>query len=77
MTMKHRLERLEVEAHRRQVARYLPEGWTLDAFLGAAIAWLEMPLEQQRASMPQFTDAELAEIRGWLPCYRRARWARR
>jgi hypothetical protein len=73
MDHKRRIEALEVAHHRRQVARYVPPGWTLDAFLDAAIRWLEQPPEVRQASMPGFSEAEHAEISSWLPRYRRLR----
>lgn len=77
MTRCQRIEALEVAHQRRLATRYAPPGWTTDALLDAAIAWLEQPLEAQRESMPMFTTVELAEIRSWLPRYRRARMAGR
>jgi hypothetical protein len=73
MSLSRRIERLEVEAHRRHVARYVPQGWTLDRFLDAAIAWLEMPLQERRERMPMFSEAEHIEIAVRLPKYRRLR----
>ena len=77
MTMKRRIEALEAAHLRRRWAPHTPQGWTVNDLLDAAIAWLERPLAEQRADMPMFTAAELAEIRSWLPAYRRARWAGR
>jgi hypothetical protein len=74
MTIKRRVEALEMTALRRQVASYVPLGWTLEAFLDEAIAWLEQPMEARQASMPGFTEAEHAEMASWLPKYRRLRW---
>jgi hypothetical protein len=68
---------LEVAHHRRLFEQYTPPGWTTDAFMAAAIRWLEMPLDQQRADMPNYTESERREMNSWLPALRRARWARR
>jgi hypothetical protein len=77
MTRIQRLESLEAAYQRRHWARYCPKGWTLDAFLDAAIAWLEMPIDELHARMPMFTEAELLEMQSRLPAYRRARMAGR
>jgi hypothetical protein len=66
MTARQRLDKLEVAHVCHQAATYAPPGYTLDAFMDAAIAWLEMPLAQQQARMPQFTPAELETIKARL-----------
>jgi hypothetical protein len=68
-----RLDALEAAHWRRKVARYCPPGFTPEEFLDRAIRWLELPIEAQQASMPNFTAAELQIIRSWLPSLRRAR----
>jgi hypothetical protein len=73
MTRRRRLESIETDYWRRQVLRYCPPGYTPARFLDAAIAWLEMPIEAQHASMPQFSNGELQTIRSWLPQLKRVR----
>jgi hypothetical protein len=73
MNARRRVEALEAAHYRKMAAAYRVPGYTVDTMLEAMIRWLEMSPEQQAASMPEFTPAELAEIRAWLPGIRRAR----
>jgi len=76
MTMKRRIEALEVAHHRRILARVAPPG-RADDLLELAICFLEQPPEQQRADMRGYSASEWAEINSWLPALHRARWAGR
>ena len=74
MTHCKRLDTLEAQACRLACARLrLPPGYDVDRFLDAAIAWLQKPFDQLCAEFPMFTEAEIREIRSYVPKYRRAR----
>ena len=80
MTIKRRIEALEVAHHRRHIQQALQRAGphiTFEQLLDHAIAWLEKPRAQQRTDMPNYTEAERREMNSWLPALRRARWARR
>jgi hypothetical protein len=68
-----RLEALELAAERRHMARFLPPGLTLERFLNAMIAFLELPLKDRQEQMPMFTEDEHNQMPAWLPRYRRIR----
>ena len=70
---RRRLDKLECEAFRRQIARFLPPEISLERFLDEMIHFLELPLKDRQAQMPMFTEDEHNQMPVWLPKYRRLR----
>ena len=70
---RRRLDKLECEAFRRQIVRFLPPEISLERFLDEMIHFLELPLKDRQAQMPMFTEDEHNQMPAWLPRYRRIR----
>ena len=71
--VRRRLEKLEVNAFKHHLTSYLFPGLTVEQLVAEMIQFLELPLDARQARMPQFTEAEHAEMPSWLPLYRRMR----
>jgi hypothetical protein len=71
--MRHRLEVLEAQSWRHLAAEAgAAAGFSADQVLSQALSFLTLPMAQLRAELPNFREAELHEMKRWVPVIRRA-----